>query len=130
MCWDRSSAQAKWKPPNLCRPNQLNENIRRERHILLSVDHVLAQFSGATIFTKLDANAGFWQIKLSEESTLYTTFITPFGRYCFKRFPFGITSAPEFFQKKMSVILTNLDGVICMIDDILIYGHNQEEHDK
>ena len=44
--------------------------------------------------------------------------------------PFGITSVPKFFQKKMSAILTNLDGVICMIDDILIYRHNQEEHDK
>ena len=79
--------------------------------------------SGSTLFTKLDANAGFWQIKLTEESALYTTFITPFGRYCFKRLPFEITSAPEFFQKSMSAILTNLD-------DILIHGRNQEEHDK
>ena len=82
------------------------------------------------MFTKLDANAGFWQIKLSEASSLYTTFITPFGRYCFKRLPFGITSAPEFFQKTMSAILANLDGVVCMIDDILIHGSNQEEHDR
>ena len=109
---------------------KLYENVRQERHILPSVDHILAQLSDATVFTKLDANAGFWQIKLPEESTLYTTFITPFGRYCFKRLPFGITSAPKFFQKKMSAILTNLDGVVCMIDDILIYGRNQEEHDK
>ena len=94
--------------------------------------HILAQLSGATVFTKLDANAGFGQIKLSEESTLYTTFIIPFGRYvyCFKRLPFGIMSAPNFFQKKMLVILTNLDGVICMTDDILIYGRNQEEYNK
>ena len=110
---------------------KLNESVRRERHILPSVDHVLAQLSGATVFTKLDANAGFWQIKLSEASSIYTTFITPFGRYCFKRLPFGITSAPEFFQKTMSaMILANLDGVVCMIDDILIHGHSQEEHDK
>ena len=30
----------------------------------------------------------------------------------------------------MSTILANLDGVVCMIDDILIYGRNQEEHEK
>ena len=30
----------------------------------------------------------------------------------------------------MSTILANLDGVVCMIDDILIYGCNQEEHEK
>ena len=51
---------------------KLNENVRRERHILPSVDHILAQLTGATVFTKLDANAGFWQIKLSEKSALYT----------------------------------------------------------
>jgi len=50
--------------------------------------------SANRVFTKLDANAGFWQIKLSEESALYTTFITPFGKFCFKRLPFRITSAP------------------------------------
>ena len=109
---------------------KLNESVRRVRHILPSVDHVLAQLSGATVFTKLDANAGFWQIKLSEVSSIYTTFITLFGRYCFKRLSFEITSAPEFFQKTMSAILANLDGVVCMIDDILIHGRSQEEHDK
>ena len=62
---------------------KLNANVHRERHILPSVDHTLAQLTGATIFTMLDANSGFWQIKLSEESSLYTTFITPFKRYRF-----------------------------------------------
>ena len=38
---------------------KLNESVRRERHILPSVDHILARLSGATVFTKLDANAGF-----------------------------------------------------------------------
>ena len=108
---------------------KLNESVRRERHILPAVDHILAQLSGATVFTKLDFNSGFWQIKLSEQSALYTTFITPFGRFCFKRLPFGITSVPEFFQQKISTILANLEGVVCMIDDVLIFGHNQE-HDQ
>jgi len=70
----------------------------------------LAQPTSVTVFTKLDVNAGFWQTKLSEKSALYTTFITPFGRLCFKKLPFGITSAPEFFQQKMSNILKDLDG--------------------
>ena len=54
----------------------------------------------------------------------------PFGRYHFNRLPFGITSAPEHFQRKMSVLLRDLEGVICLIDDILIYGNTQEEHDE
>jgi len=109
---------------------KLNRSVCRERHILPTVDHILAQLSGAKVFTKLDANAGFWQVKLSKESALLTTFITPFGRFCFNRLPFGITSAPEYFQKCMSDILAGLEGVVCMIDDILIHGSTQEEHDQ
>ena len=78
---------------------QLNKCVKRERHIMPSVDHTLAQLSNAKIFSKLDANSGFWQIELSKQSALLTTFITPFGRYCFNRLPFGISSAPELFQK-------------------------------
>ena len=58
------------------------------------------------------------------------TFITPFGRYYFNRLLFGITSTPEYFQKRVSEILQGVDGVVCLIDDILVYGKTQEEHDK
>ena len=108
----------------------LNKNVQRERHILPSVEQTLAQIGGAKVFSKLDANSGFWQVELSRDSSLLTTFITPFGRFCFKRLPFGITSAPEYFQRKMSDILSGLKGVVCLIDDVLVYGATQEEHDK
>ena len=45
---------------------KLNESILREYHPLPT--HTLAQLAGATIFSKLDANSGFWQIGLSPES--------------------------------------------------------------
>ena len=60
---------------------QLNENVLRENFPLPKVDETLAQLAGATVFSKLDANCGFWQIPLAKESHLLTTFITPFGRY-------------------------------------------------
>ena len=78
---------------------KLNLSVRRERHPLSAVQQALAQLAGAEVFTKLDANSGFWQISLSPNSALLTTFLTPFGRYCFHRLPFGITSAPEHFQR-------------------------------
>ena len=51
----------------------------RERHIMPSMDHTLAQLSNAKIFSKLNANSSFWQTELSKQSALLTTFITPFG---------------------------------------------------
>ena len=108
----------------------LNESVLREVHPIPKVDETLAQLAGATLFSKLDANSGFWQIPLAPESRLLTTFITPEGRYCFNKLPFGISSAPELFQKRMSKILSGLEGLVCQMDDVLVFGANQDEHDK
>ena len=108
----------------------LNTNVRREVHPLPKVDETLAQLSGARVFSKLDANSGFWQIPLAKKSRPLTTFLTPFGRYCFNKMPFGISSAPEHFQKRMTKILTGLPGVLCLMDDVLVFGSNTDEHDE
>ena len=107
----------------------LNESVLREVYPMPKVDETLAQLAGAKIFSKLDANSGFWQIPLAEESRLLTTFVTPCGRYCFNKLPFGISSAPELFQKRMSKVLAGLEGVVCQIDDVLVFGKDQSEHD-
>ena len=107
---------------------KLSSFVKRERHLLPSVDHVLAQLGDAKVFSKLDANSGFWQIELAPESSKLTTFISPFGRYMFNHLPFGISSAPEFFQKRMSELLMECKGVIGLIDDVL--GKTEEEHSK
>ena len=106
----------------------LNQSVLRELHPLPKVDETLAQLSGATVFSKLDANSGFWQIPLEKDSRLLTTFITPSGRYHFNKLPFGISSAPELFQKRMTKILCGLDGVLCLMDDVLVFGNSREEH--
>ena len=109
---------------------KLNESVQRERLLLPSVEQTLAQINGAKYFSKLDANSGFWQIQLSPEPSKLTTFITPFGHFAFNQLPFGITSAPEYFQRKMSEVLTGLDGIVCLIDDILVYGNTEEQHNQ
>lgn len=107
----------------------LNKAVRREIHPMASVDENLAKLKGSQIFTKLDANSGFWQIPLDSASRLLTTFIAPGGRYCFNRLPFGISSAPEIFQRTMSKILGDISGVVCHMDDILIHAPNKALHD-
>ncbi len=107
----------------------MNESVKRERYILPTSDEITAKLSGATVFSSLDAASGFWQIPLHPDSCKLTTFITPFGRYCFKRLPFGISSAPEIFQRKMMETLQGLYGVEVFMDDILVYGDSMEQHD-
>ena len=109
---------------------KLNAAVCRERHILPSVEHLLGQMAGASVFSKIDANSGFHQIPLSKRSQLLTTFITPFGRFAYQRLPFGITSGPELFQREMQNTLEGLGGVVCLMDDIVVYGQNRAEHDQ
>ena len=72
------------------------------------------------MFTKLDANSGYWQAPLDEDSQLLTIFITPFGRYCCTRGPSGLSSMQEIFNKKMDNIVEDLGGVAKSIDDFLV----------
>ena len=109
---------------------RLNMAVKRERHILPTVDHVLAQMAGATVFSKLDGNTGFHQIKLTDESKPLTTLITPYGRYCYNRLPFGINSGPEHFQMQLHRVLENQPAVVCLMDDIVVYGKDLKEHDE
>ena len=51
----------------------LNESVLREGHPIPCVDETLARLSGAVVFSKLDANSGFWQIPLAPESCPLTT---------------------------------------------------------
>lgn len=68
---------------------RLNESVCRERHILSAMDDTPAKLDGAVVLLKLDATLLFWQIFLHKVLERLTTFITPSGRYCFRRLPFG-----------------------------------------
>ncbi|XP_065186196.1 uncharacterized protein K02A2.6-like [Sycon ciliatum] len=108
---------------------RLNASVKREHYPLPTVDDTLAQLNGSTIFSTLDTTSGFWQIPLSEEASLLTTFITPYGRFKFERLPFGITSAPEIFQRRLQGLLSDIPNVAVFIDDIIVYASSMAEHD-
>lgn len=108
---------------------QIIKNVLCECYVLPTVEDSLGLLSGASVFLKLDVMSGIYQIKLLPEGRLLTTFITPFGRYCFQGLPFGITSAPKFFQNKMLQIVEGTPSVVNMIDDVLIYGCDKAQHD-
>ena len=78
---------------------ELNENVLRETNPIPGVDNTLAQLTGATVFSKVDANSGLWQIPLSEDSRLLTTFIIPHGRYIVSTsYPLEFQALPNCFR--------------------------------
>ena len=81
-------------------PRYLNLAIKREHYPMKTIEEIVAEIPGAKVFSTLDAKSGFWQIKLSEESSKLCAFNSPFGRYRFTRLPFGIKSALRSFREQ------------------------------
>ena len=111
-------------------PRNLNEVIKREYFPLPTIEEVTGRMPNAKVFSVLNAKSGFWQIPLDEASSLLCTFNTPHGWYKFKRLPFGIKSAPEVFQKHMKQLLEVLEGVEVIMDDMPVWGENNEQHNE
>ena len=107
-----------------------NQAIKRTRHIMPTLDDILMRLNGATVFSKLDLNSGYHQLELDEDSRNMTTFSTHVGLRRYKRLNFGVTSAAEIFQNHIAEILSDIDGSMNTSDDILVYGQNQEDHDR
>ena len=108
---------------------QLNKAAQLEIHPIPSLDENIAKLGNGKIFYKLDANSGFWQIPFDAKSKLLTIFVKPFGRFCFIRLPFGISSFTEIFQRTRSKILEGLEETLCQVDEVLINGVDQSERD-
>ena len=106
-------------------PKDLNQAIQREHYPLPTIEDVATRLHGAKVFTKLDVRNGFWHIKLDDSSSYLTTFNTPFGRYRWKRMPFGIRSAPEIFQRRMHELIEGMPHVEVVADDFVIVGYGE-----
>ena len=114
-------------------PKQLNQALRRSHYPLPVIEDILPDLAKARVFSKADLKDGFLQIELDEKSSLLTTFQTPWGRYRWRRMPFGICPAPEYFQQKLNQNLEGLMGVYKIADDVLITGQGdtpeEADHD-
>ncbi|XP_051988677.1 uncharacterized protein LOC127648113 [Xyrauchen texanus] len=111
-----SSMVTVWKPEKqkirICMdPKDLNAAIEREHYPMRTIEKVMARMAGAKVFSTLDAQCGYWQVKLDKESSALCTFNTPFGRYAYKRLPFGINTAGEIFQRLMTEMFDDMEGV-------------------
>ena len=113
-------------------PTPLNNALKRNHYTLPTIEDVLPLLANAKFFTVLDARNGFQHVQLDTGSSYFTAFSTSCGRYRWIRMPFGITPAPEEFQRRMDITLEGLDGTKAIGDDILVFGtgSTQEEAEK
>ena len=103
-------------------PKDLNRGLQRSHHPMKTIEDILVDLKDAKVFSTFDAKNGFWHVVLDEESSYLTTFNTPHGRYRWLRMPFGISTAPEEFQRRQDQALEGLAGIRSVADDILVFG--------
>lgn len=106
-----------------------NEAVDRENHPLPTMEDFLPELGTAVFFSKIDVKQAFHQVEISPTSRSITTFITRKGLYRYKRLMFGITCAPEIFQKIMERILKGCDGCLNFMDDVIVFAPSKELHD-
>ncbi|KAK2726063.1 hypothetical protein QYM36_000506 [Artemia franciscana] len=104
--------------------------IKRPHHPMPTFNKAVLKHTGAKYFTKLDARHGYWLLELDEESSKLTTFNTPYGQYKFKRMLFSLISAQDEFQRCMEEAFKGIKGFSVIVDDIIISGRTDEEHDS
>ena len=111
-------------------PKDLNEALEREPYYSRTIDELISMFAGAKVFTIVDMDKGYWQVVLHPDSRKLTCMAFDIGRYQFKRLPMGSKVASDIFQRMLDSVYIGLPGVTGIADDMVIFGRNEEEHDR
>ncbi|XP_029653414.1 uncharacterized protein K02A2.6-like [Octopus sinensis] len=110
-------------------PRNFNKALKREYHPIPTLEEITPSLAGSKLFSKLDASNGYWNIKIDKESSMLTTFNTPFGRYRFNRLPFGLKVSQDVFQRQIDETYQGCKGAIGIADDIQVHGKDETTHD-
>jgi hypothetical protein len=101
----------------------------KNKYLLPRIDDLFDQLYGVCVFSKVDLQLGYHQLKVRECDISKIAFVSRYGLYEFMVISFGLTNAPVYFMYMMNrVFMEYLDKfVVVFIDDILLYSRNEEE---
>ena len=100
----------------------LNKACPKVPFPLPRIDQIVDSTAGCETLYFLDAYSGYHQIKMKESDQLATSFITPFGMFCYVTMPFGLRNAGATYQRCMvHVFGTHIGSVVeAYVDDIVV----------
>jgi hypothetical protein len=109
----------------------LNEVTVKNKYPLPRIDDLFDKLRDACVFSKIDLQSGYHQLKSRECDIWKTAFISRYGLYEYTVMSFGLTNALAYFMYLMNkVFMEYLDKfVMVFIDDILVYSRSEEEHE-
>ena len=97
---------------------------------LPKIDEIYARLKDSTIYSTFDMRSGYYHMVLSEKSRPKSAFVFFFGKWEFKRCPFGLAQAPAYFQRLINEVLSGLTFAFGYLDNILVYSPDMETHLK
>ena len=106
----------------------LNKHCLRESFSSESPFHIARRIPGNTWKTVCDAWNGYHSVPLRDSDKHLTTFITPYGRYRYKRASQGFLSSGDVYNRRFDEILTDFERKERCVDDLLHYDTDLEEH--
>jgi len=92
----------------------LNKHCPKDPFGLPRIDEVVDSMARCKLFSFLDCYFGYHQIALNKEDQIKTSFITPFGAYCYTTMSFGLkmqeplTSVPSNIAFAMKYKTTSM----------------------
>ena len=108
---------------------KLNLYVRRGAHpVTTPHDAVTGIEHGSRFFTKLDAKSGYFQIPIAEEDQDLTCFITPWGRFRFKRAVMGLCTSGDEYGRRGDTALAGVPRTSKVVDDILAFDDDYSSH--
>ncbi|PFX31706.1 Retrovirus-related Pol polyprotein [Stylophora pistillata] len=103
---------------------EANKAVIRERFQIPRIQDLLRQLNGTRLLLTLDLRKAYWQVHLAEESREITLFRATGKVYQFKRLPFGLASAPEVYQRIMSIMCEGLSDKCALgMSELKFLGH-------
>ena len=109
---------------------ELNKQIECDQYPLPRIDELLSSVGSGKVFSKIDLQNAYLQIPVDEKSQEFLVISTHKGLFKYKRLPFGLSSSPAIFQRFISQMLVDIEGVEGYLDDIIVSGETQEIHDE
>lgn len=107
----------------------LNDALELNRHPLPTAEEIFTRLNGGSVFSQVDLRDAYLQLEMDDASKELLTINTSRGLYRYNRLPFGVKSAPGIFQELMDNLIAGIDGCAAYLDDIIVCGRSQEEHD-
>ena len=107
----------------------LNKQCLKDPFPLPRIDQVVDSIAGCALLSFLDCYSGYHQIALKKSDQEKTSFITPFGAYCYNTITFGLKNVGATYQKAIQKCLQGQirHNAEAYVDDVVIKTRSNDQ---